>query len=539
MMATGAQAQTQAGGTLFKLPPELRLVVYEHLIKPTEATLRAVSSGSRLIVCHSKKKEVVEVAKMKEQEDKKKKKKNGGDNTAMAILTTCKAIHNEAKPLLDARTEFHIIISRQQTTKNRKAIENAKPSIDISDARKVTLHIRNLDAMISKEDRQAISQVVGKVNHAPHLQEIHITICKLLSGFDFLMYALDSLECKGFITTALLYSFENEEQVKRQDLEEPEHIDLSEYFAKVAKIGAVDKTVQEHEAHLVFLRERCASILFNLSSAPTQNQTGHGILKLPPELRLRIYEHLFPCSEMFRLGYDPKNDRLISIEKRKRMPIEKRKQSASILAVCKLIYTEAKPVLYAATTFWIDSIHLIHGVDYSAYPPVRIDDARKVLIRILWARRPTDPNPNYQKLRKIVKHINQVPNLHEIHIELCALRSGEEFSIAMDILKGLWSGANITATFTGSAIEQNLHSPDNLLDYFRMLKRIGGVDKTQERYASMLASIRQRINRINNQREAGEEVRKPRSALFSKEKRIVERTLKALAEGAAAISQEQ
>ena len=63
---------------------------------------------------------------------------------------------------------------------------------------------------------------------------------------------------------------------------------------------------------------------------------------LPPELRLRIYEHLFcePCHSSVLIRSDSKIE-IISLAK----------AHAAILKTCRTIYREATPILYSTTTF--------------------------------------------------------------------------------------------------------------------------------------------------------------------------------------------
>lgn len=68
----------------------------------------------------------------------------------------------------------------------------------------------------------------------------------------------------------------------------------------------------------------------------------HILEDLPPELRLRIYEHLF-CEDY--------QSSLLIRSASKIEPIAPAKAPIALFKTCKIVYSEASPVLYSRTTF--------------------------------------------------------------------------------------------------------------------------------------------------------------------------------------------
>lgn len=138
------QSGNQPGGVWFKLPAELRLEIYE-LVFPHE-TVSIVAVRDHL-------------------EREAKAHCSAGD--CVAILATCRAIHDEAKPVLYANTRFEVSCSLEFTIASGK-------SVSIQHARNIDLNIELSRSLMSWES--SLEQLPTTLSGFANLQTMHIKL---------------------------------------------------------------------------------------------------------------------------------------------------------------------------------------------------------------------------------------------------------------------------------------------------------------------------------------------------------------------------
>lgn len=155
-------------------------------------------------------------------------------------------------------------------------------------------------------------------------------------------------------------------------------------------------------------------------------QPGGHLLGLPSEVRLLIYEQLFPLSE---------------VELYHRYRQDTRDENFAILATCLAIYIEAKPVLYENSEFHVSLPSDAEDVDTeppegSKYPhdpqaehdswfqernngarPL-LKEARKLCLTIFVAGTVDDELKWLDLLTSELTLLGEAPRLKEVHVEL-------------------------------------------------------------------------------------------------------------------------
>lgn len=168
--------QAQPGGSLFKLPTELRLTIYEHLFPRDQVVLDTFCHRTRIF---------------------------GPDNKRTdkaAILTTCKSIYNEEEPVLYANTEFRIFL--HPSCEGRPCSASAALGVKLDSVRRIILDIR-LVGLGLRYNRKEVSQVVEEINNASRLRELHIFIGRGISGLATVTDCFNHIQCKGKITAVI------------------------------------------------------------------------------------------------------------------------------------------------------------------------------------------------------------------------------------------------------------------------------------------------------------------------------------------------
>jgi hypothetical protein len=164
------------------------------------------------------------------------------------------------------------------------------------------------------------------------------------------------------------------------------------------------------------------------------SQPGGRLLALPPEVRLLIYEMIFPPCRigLYAAGVDFRWGR------------EDQDRHPALLATCRTIYAEAKPVLYENTEFhvWLkygpgpeptdeeDSLLEDSEEDDASeedFPAVKplINEMRKLSLEITltdagkWANS-EDKIKCHRSLTSELTSLSEAPHLKHVHIELSA-----------------------------------------------------------------------------------------------------------------------
>jgi hypothetical protein len=192
---------SQPGGLLFKLPPELRLEIYE-LIFPREN---------------------VSIFAVRKQLLKAPNAKVSAGN-CVALLATCRTIHDEAKAALYANTHFDIYCSLELAPGAwRAAVEekwgpwqwlprmNTEEPVDIQQARNIDINIKFTTEALSKSwGNTWLDNLPARMSSFSNLKSLHI---KLLTAklnpvdvkrqADHVLPLLAKLRCTGRITAAM------------------------------------------------------------------------------------------------------------------------------------------------------------------------------------------------------------------------------------------------------------------------------------------------------------------------------------------------
>jgi hypothetical protein len=192
---------SQPGGLLFKLPPELRLEIYE-LVFPREN---------------------VSIFAVRKQLLKAPNAKVSAGN-CVALLATCRTIHDEAKAALYANTHFDIYCSLELAPGAwRAAVEekwgpwhwlprmNTEEPVDIQQARNIDINVKFTTEALSKSwDNTWLDNLPAHMSSFSNLKSLHI---KLLTAklnpvdvkrqADHVLPLLAKLKCTGRITAAM------------------------------------------------------------------------------------------------------------------------------------------------------------------------------------------------------------------------------------------------------------------------------------------------------------------------------------------------
>lgn len=168
-----------------------------------------------------------------------------------------------------------------------------------------------------------------------------------------------------------------------------------------------------------------------VSPMPTEAQRRCFLLELPPELRLRIYEHVFEgicrctltvCNDLRvirnHVSWWGANYSNLSGDQHR---------WAAVLETCKLVAHEATPVLYAATTFTV-AVREVHSANFP--PPAKAVDLlqscrplaliKKIdMLQITLQRHRTDGHP----VAKLVEGVTNLLGMYAA-VKITALLAG-------------------------------------------------------------------------------------------------------------------
>ena len=198
------------------------------------------------------------------------------------------------------------------------------------------------------------------------------------------------------------------------------------------------------------------------TQAHSGSQPGGLWFKLPAELRLAIYEYMFPSESV---NIRTVRDRLEKEEN----PHISAGDCVAILATCRTIYDEAKPILYANTHF---NISCSFGFWGPSQKQVNIRHAQSIDINIELTRWALFGGSANTWLNNLPASLCRFSNLRKIHIKLWTERHrGLSVQMQANFVLGvlLRLKGTITATITVA-----------------MDVSLGGMDFDTERYYETL-----------------------------------------------------
>jgi hypothetical protein len=203
----------QPSGRLLALPKELRLFIYEQLFPPCKIDIHAPRHNSWVDVddVHAKR------------------------PRDLAILTTCRAIYAEAKPVLYDNTEFHIRFAcsgpdlyMMQAGKHRtyaRLLQDMQGRVRsvLAQARRVSLSILFTDSDLWEDSEEEwfyqLTSELARLGEARQLKHLHIMFeADENSGparhehvvigreFDRVLGVLSKIKCPAAVTTTVHHS---------------------------------------------------------------------------------------------------------------------------------------------------------------------------------------------------------------------------------------------------------------------------------------------------------------------------------------------
>jgi len=192
---------SQSGGLLFKLPPELRLEIYE-LIFPREN---------------------VSIFAVRKQLLKAPNAKVSAGN-CVALLATYRAVHDEAKAALYANTHFDIFCSLELAPGAWRAVVekkwgpwqwlprmNTEEPVDIQQARNIDVNIKfTIEALPKSWGNTWLDNLPAHISSFSNLKSLHIKFSTdklrpvdVKKQADHVLPLLAKLKCTGRITAAM------------------------------------------------------------------------------------------------------------------------------------------------------------------------------------------------------------------------------------------------------------------------------------------------------------------------------------------------
>ena len=211
-----------------------------------------------------------------------------------------------------------------------------------------------------------------------------------------------------------------------------------------------------------------------------------GGLKLPVELRLDIYDLIFPRE---RVGIFAVRRRLLKAPNAKVSASD----SVSILATCRLIHDEAKSALYTNTHFdvscslelapaaWRTMVEAKWG-DFQWLPrmtserSIDIQQARNIDLNIMLTVEASWRSWGNTWLDQLPAHISSISDLRSLHIELSTTNlvpfqsMQQQANHILPLLAGLKCSGRITAAMDVSLGDQNFET----VSYYNMLRSVKG-----------------------------------------------------------------
>lgn len=213
---------------------------------------------------------------------------------------------------------------------------------------------------------------------------------------------------------------------------------------------------------------------------------GGLLFKLPVELRLEIYDLIFPRETV---GVFAVRRRLLKAPNAKVSASD----SVSILATCRVIHDEAKSVLYTNTHFdiscslelapaaWRTMVEAKWG-DFQWLPrmkserSINIPQARSLGLNIMFTVEASDKSWGNTWLNRLPTHISSISNLKYLCIKLsttklCPLESiQKQADHILPLLAGLKCSGRIAAAMDPSLGDKGFEA----VSYYNMLRTVKG-----------------------------------------------------------------
>ena len=215
-------------------------------------------------------------------------------------------------------------------------------------------------------------------------------------------------------------------------------------------------------------------------------QPGGLLFKLPVELRLEIYDLIFPRESV---GVFAVRRRLLKAPNAKVSASD----SVSILATCRVIHDEAKPVLYTNTNFdiscslelapaaWRTMVEVKWG-DFQWLPrmtsesSINIQQAQNIGLNIMFTEEASNKSWGNTWLDWLPTHIGSISNLKNLHIKLSAIdlvtleSIQEQADHILPLLARLKCSGRFTAAMDPSMGDQGFEA----VSYYNMLRTVKG-----------------------------------------------------------------
>lgn len=208
-------------------------------------------------------------------------------------------------------------------------------------------------------------------------------------------------------------------------------------------------------------------------------QPGGRLLKLPAEVRLLIYEHLFPPCKVDI--HAPRGCEWVDAN-----DIHVKKVDLAILTTCRTIHAEAAPVLYANTEFYVrfacsgPDLRSMKGRKHKVYAQLLRDlrgrvrslfnQAQKVSLSFFFTANNLWEEAEgkwFQKLTSELAWLGEAPRLKQLHIMFEAddyswpapaipATINEEFDMVLGVLSDFQTRAAVTTTIHPSLVNTNI-----------------------------------------------------------------------------------
>lgn len=219
---------------------------------------------------------------------------------------------------------------------------------------------------------------------------------------------------------------------------------------------------------------------------PQAQPTGL-LLKLPKELRLMIFEELFPSDRAVHIHAARGTLLKVKYRANEEHPVC---QSGAILTTCQTFYAEAGSVLYSNFKFCV-KIPTDGQLGVGRAVPRKDDELRiftalekvrklSLLISVVPARhRQETQSREHAWLEQVVSQISGATGIRSLHVKFLAQRHADprillneqhEFDSVLRMLHGLRCSGTITMTMGAGG--QNF--PLDSTEYWNMLSQIGG-----------------------------------------------------------------
>jgi hypothetical protein len=228
-----SQSGSQPGGVLFKLPKELRLQIYNAMLPPGKIYLCSIRDHLKLARSppHPSEDDFgSDLSADDSNDDPDDYSPRLAARDYIAMLATCRAIHEEGKPIIYENTHFKIHCSGEARTrcflihmKPRHARDSndiwrswrdCSPETDVfhhlQHARSISFNVY-LDPHTMSVDPW-LQQMPAEISAAPNLRKLHISFqCAMNAVYsaefqtqaDYTMALFGSIKCKCPVTVAM------------------------------------------------------------------------------------------------------------------------------------------------------------------------------------------------------------------------------------------------------------------------------------------------------------------------------------------------